>query len=281
MGPPLLERRLLLVAGKGGVGTSTAAATLALAAARRGRRVLLDAIGPAPASLPGIEVAGIRGAAALGEYLARALPGPVHRRIVRSRMYLRFAAGAPGLADLMALGKIADDARLGRHDLVVADLGATGHALQMLGMPAAAALAFGLGRVGREVDRIRAELADPAHTALVAVAVPEELAVDEARELVARADQLGVARGPLVINRIHAAPRALDQVPAVPPGASPLVAEAIARGRSQARRAALDRREIARLGGLATGAIRLPRILAEELGPAELLDLVAAAEEAL
>lgn len=277
MGPPLLERRLLLLAGKGGVGTSTAARVLALLAARRGRRVRLDAIGAAPPPLSGVAVAGIRGADALDEYLGRALPGPIHRRVVRSRTYRRFAAGAPGLADLMALGKIADDARLGRDDLVVADLGASGHAIQMLGMPAAAGLAFGAGRVRREVDRLRGELADPGHTALVAVATPEELAVDEARELLARADQLGVARGPIVINRIHQAPP--GELPAAPPGASPLVAEAIARGWSQARRARLDRREIARLGTLATGAIRLPRILTEELDGAGLDALVAAAAE--
>jgi hypothetical protein len=278
---PVLDRRLLLVCGKGGVGKTTVAAVFALLAARRGRRVLLDAVGREPAPLAGVTVAGIGGDAALDEYLARALPGPIHRRIVRSRLYRRFAAGAPGLADLMMLGKIADDARTGAWDLVVADIGATGHGLEMIGMPAAAASEFGPGRVLREVDRIRRELGDPGHTALIPVTTPEELAVDEARELGARAAELGIALGPVVINRVHGAPRSLAEVPAAPPRASLLVAEAVRRGRSQALRAELDRREIDRLGGLEAGAVRLPMILAETIGRAELDLLVEAAERCL
>ncbi len=271
---PVLERRLVLVTGKGGVGKSTAAAVLCRLAARQGRRVLLD--GGAAGAPAGVASASLDGTSALDEYLGRMLPGPVHRRVVRSRLYRRFAAGAPGLADLMLLGKIADDARSGAWDLVVAEIGATGHALQMLAMPRAAASAFGGGLVLREVARIVRELADPAHTALVAVAVPEQLAIDEALEIAARARSLPVALGPLVMNRVRQAPLRASEVPAAPPGASPLVVEALRRGRAQALRAELDRREIARLGELAASAVLLPELMVDEMN-AEAIDELAAA----
>jgi anion-transporting ArsA/GET3 family ATPase len=270
---PLLARRLLLIAGKGGVGKTTTAVALALLAVRRGLRVRLDVVGGEPPRLAhDIETAALAGRAALDEYLARILPGPLHRRIVHSRLYARFAAGAPGLADLMLLGKIADDARSGAWDLVIADIGPTGHASEMLGMPAAAALAFAGGRVLREVDRIRRELADPAHTALVPVAVPEQLALDEARELVARAGALAVALGPLVINRVHAP---TPPVPTAGAAAAPLVREALRRACAHATHAELDRRAIARHPELAATAVHLPELMVDEIGRAE-LDLLAA-----
>jgi hypothetical protein len=74
---PLLDRRLLLVSGKGGVGKSTVALVLCRLAARRGRRVVLDCIGmPAPA-LAGLASASLEGGRALDEYLGRMLPGPL------------------------------------------------------------------------------------------------------------------------------------------------------------------------------------------------------------
>lgn len=271
----LLERRLLLITGKGGVGKSTAAAVLCRLAAQQGKRVLFDC--PGVAAPAGVASAALDGGSALDEYLGRLLPRPLHRRLVKSRLYRRFAAGAPGLGDLMLLGKIADDARGGAWDLVVAEIGATGHALQMLAMPRAVASAFGGGLVLREAARIRHELADPAHTALVAVAVPEELAVDEAREIAARARALGIAFGPVVMNRVREAPLASREVPVAPPAASSLLVEALRRGRAQALRAELDRLEIARLGELAGSAVLLPELLVEEMGAAAIDELAAAA----
>ncbi|HEU5059170.1 MAG TPA: ArsA-related P-loop ATPase [Kofleriaceae bacterium] len=271
---PLLDRRLLLVTGKGGVGKSTVAGVLGRLAARRGKRVLLDCVGTRAPVVPGVQVAALEGGAALDEYLGRMLPRPLLRRLVKSRLYRRFAAGAPGLGDLMALGKVADDARGGAFDLVIADIGATGHALQMLAMPRAVARAFGGGLVVSEAVRIARELADPDHTALVPVTVPEELAVDEAYEIAARAAALGVALGPVVIDRVNLAPLASRDLPAAPPRAAPLVGEALHRGRAQALRAELDAREIARLGPLAARAVRLPELLVEEMTEAEIERLV-------
>jgi anion-transporting ArsA/GET3 family ATPase len=275
----LLERRLLVVSGKGGVGKSTVAAVLALVAARRGARVRLVAVGAPPPELPGVVGAQVDGRTALDEYLGGVLPGPLHRRLVRSGVYRRLTTGAPGLFDLMLLGKIADDARGGAWDLVVADIGATGHALQMLAMPAAAIEAFGAGRVRREATRIVAELADPGHTGLVAVTIPEELAIDELHELTAGAARARIAAGTVIINRLHSCPCAVDDLPAPNGAGPPLFAELLRRGRAQAARAELDRRALARLGPLGTHAVRLPELIGVEDEAARLQRLVAAAEE--
>jgi len=280
-GPPLLDRRLLLVSGKGGVGKTTVAVVLARLAARTRRRVRLVGVGTDPPAVDGVDTARIDGRAALDEYLGGVLPGRLHRGLVRNRRYQRLSAGAPGLFDLMVLGKIADDARGGVWDVVIADAGATGHTLQMLGMPAASMGAFGAGRVLREVTRIRAELADPRHTALVAVTTPEDLAIDEVGELVAGARALGVAIGPLVIDRLHTCPRPLATLPVPDPGMPPLLAELLRRGRAQAQRAAADHLAITRLGALADDAIRLPELIGADLGADELALLTEIAAMAL
>ena len=119
----LFERRVLFVVGKGGVGKSTVAALLAVALAARGKRVLLAQMGPgrrlgevlgvdgaaeAPAEVfPGLCFLAIDGEKALGEYLALVLPVKrVHRVVVGSKLYHHFVAAAPGLKELMTVGKI-------------------------------------------------------------------------------------------------------------------------------------------------------------------------------
>ena len=146
-----LDRRLQFVTGKGGVGKTTTAAALALLLARRGRRTLaveMDAAGRLPALLggtvssvpqevrPGVHVLTVEGRAALEEYLGMIIP--VKRllsSVFSSRVYQYFVAAAPGLKELMTVGKIAyettrDDGGRPLWDAVVVDAPATGHGLQ-------------------------------------------------------------------------------------------------------------------------------------------------------
>src|SRR5882672_2743750 len=123
MPPSLLQRRLHFVVGKGGVGKTTIAAALALLLARRGRRTLaveMDAVGRLPALLggrgvgylptevaPSLHVLGLDGRAALEEYLGLIIP--VKRllaTVFSSKLYQYFVAAAPGLKELMTVGKI-------------------------------------------------------------------------------------------------------------------------------------------------------------------------------
>ena len=218
--------RLQLVVGKGGVGKSTVAAAIALAAARAGQRVLALELsrqgglarifGRAPSEpgvpvevRPRLSIAYVEGEAALAEYLE--LVVPIRRllaAVFASRVYRLFVAAAPGLKELMTIGKIwyeqdrkeADGRFL--WDLVVVDAGASGHSLQYLQMPGTAAQAFSSGLVHREATRVESLLKDPARSCIHVVALPEEMPVTEAVQIVRRLrTELGMPLGTVFMNR--------------------------------------------------------------------------------
>jgi anion-transporting ArsA/GET3 family ATPase len=218
--------RLQFVVGKGGVGKSTITAALALASARRGFRTLVVEIG-APGGLarlfgvagqcaaeplpmrPGLSLLCIQGDEALAEYLTLALPiKRLVRTVLTNRFYRVFVAAAPGLKELMTIGKIwfelhktgADGQPL--WDRIIVDAGASGHSLQYLQMPAAAAQTFGSGLVHREATRVLASLRDGSTTCVHVVAIPEEMPITEAVGIVERLRApLQLPMGTLFVNR--------------------------------------------------------------------------------
>ncbi|MCX8073479.1 MAG: ArsA family ATPase [Candidatus Binatia bacterium] len=226
---PILERRLWVIVGKGGVGKTTVSVLFALWAATQGKRVLVaevDGAGRA-AWLLGVEpgplgtarevrsnlaVMSVEGSAALAEYLRLILPV---RRVLdvvfSSRIYQYFVAAAPGLKELMTVGKIwyeaeRIDPEAGHRvwDLVVMDAPATGHSLQYLRMPQAAREVFPSGLVGRESARLMELLSDPARTAVHIVTTAEEMPVNESIEMYQRIhSELQLPLGYLVVNRLH------------------------------------------------------------------------------
>lgn len=227
-----MARALHVVTGKGGVGKSTVAAALAIGLAGAGRRVLAIELGQAaglcralatrpmaPGAIapvlttPGLSVAYFDGAVALAEYLTRRMRlGRLGRAVMAHPLYRGFVAAAPGVQALLAMGKIRDELvlqRLGagpRWDAVVVDAGASGHALEHLRMPAAAAATFTGGLVHREAEVNARLLADPAITAIHVVATPEELPVAEAEQVIARLRALGATslrRLPGVAEEVH------------------------------------------------------------------------------
>jgi Anion-transporting ATPase len=227
----LLDRRLVFVAGKGGVGKSTVSTALALSAVRRGKRVLLvgldfDDRGRTIAGLrkpegnePVETTAGffrqnVEGKAALEEYLHLVVPvRRVLRAVFESRVYQYFVAAAPGLKELMAIGKIWYEVDRGRWDLVIVDSPATGHALQYLRMPKAAYEAFTTGLVHREAKRVWSLLADPVATAVTVVTVAEELPVNETIDICRQVrDELVLPPGVLFVNRFHSPPFSVADV---------------------------------------------------------------------
>jgi len=204
----LLDHRLLVVTGKGGVGKSTVAAALGLVAARAGKRTIVaevarrgdvasafDRAGAEPLEeielAPGLFHISIDPQDALEEYLRDQLPrGPVADLLARSRVFGLLAAATPGMRELLTVGKLWELAQLQRrtpgadaYDLVVVDAPATGHGVAVLTAPRTFAAAAGSGPVARQGRKIDATLTDRSLTAVIAVAKAEELAVTETGEL--------------------------------------------------------------------------------------------------
>ena len=285
----MAPRRLHFVTGKGGVGKSTVAAALALAAARRGARVLAielgeiggtcRILGAAPArpgeiarAAGGTHVAYFDGAAALAEYLTRRLRlGRLMQSVIDHPLYAAFVGAAPGLRELMAVGKIRDEFLLQRSwDVVVVDAGASGHALEHLRMPAAASAAFAAGRVHREAEANAALLRDPAQCAIHVVALGEEMPLREATHTVASLRALDLATGAVFVNRCVApAPAGVaERLPAITQPAVAAVAH-----RAYAWQTIQERGIAALETELFVRALRLPRLrTTDELARCHALD---------
>ncbi len=312
----LLQRRLLFVAGKGGVGKTTMACALAMLAAQSGKRTLLaevDGVGRAayllgvePAGIglarragPSLSVMSVEGGAALAEYLEIILPVKrVLQAVFASRIYRYFVAAAPGLKELLTIGKIWYEAeRLDETtgtrlwDLVVVDAPATGHSLQYLRMPYAAHEAFGSGLVGRESRVIVDLLTDPHTTAINLVTTAEEMPVNETVEMYEQIRRdLRMPLGVLFINRLHRAgfdARKLDamerKLGVLHDARDRAIAtEVVNRGREELGWTSINRRYVQRLAeAIEMPTIEVPFVFAEEFGLREVhaiqADIVAAA----
>jgi anion-transporting ArsA/GET3 family ATPase len=226
----LIDVPLQFVVGKGGVGKSSLTAALALEAGARGLRTLaiefggtgglarlFDVEGAKSGTprmvAPRVTMLALEGDEALAEYLGMVVPiKRVLGAIFASRLYRVFVAGAPGLKELMTVGKVwyeADRRMAGGEPVwqrIFVDAGASGHSLQYLQMPSAAAAAFRSGLVHREAERVQSLLADPARCCVHVVAIPEEMPVTEATTIVEKLrDSLRLPVGTLFVNRCRAA----------------------------------------------------------------------------
>jgi len=301
----LLERRLLVVTGKGGVGKTTVAAALGLVAARTGRRTIVaevarrgdvasafDRDGSEPFEeielAPGLFHISIDPQDALEEYLRDQLPrGPVADLLARSRVFGLLAAATPGMRELLTVGKIWELAQLDRrtpgadaYDLVVVDAPATGHGVAVLTAPKTFAAAAGTGPVARQGRKIDAMLSDPASTAVVAVARAEELAVTETGELRASLrESMGSELERVIANALDPDRFSGQEAAALEAHAAhPAVARALA-GHRRAMRQRAQLARLAQLTGQAPARLALhpggPDLerLADELAPQ--LDVVA------
>ncbi len=218
----LFDRRVLIVLGKGGVGTTTISAALAIAAAEAGRRVLameFDLRAPmarllgAKRSYEPVAVTDrlstmvLEGRTSLEDYLRLVVPSRiVLRAVYASPLYQFFVQAAPGLKELMMLGRVMQESERNpdlskRPDLIVLDAPASGRALSILKMPAAAHETFGKSIAGREAHNIDRMFQDPARTAAVMVTIPEQLAITETFETCEALGEIGINLGSIILNR--------------------------------------------------------------------------------
>jgi len=222
----LKDRRLVYVTGKGGVGKTTCAAAVGLAAAEAGRRTIVCEVAEQDRVSRAFRREGVTAETevqladnlwaitidpnkALQEWLAKQLGGGAPLRLMtRSHAFQYFVAAAPGAKELITIAKVWELAQLSRwdarnrtYDLVVVDAPASGHGLAMLTTPHTFGEIARVGPIRRQAGKIEALLSDPAQTGYVAVALPEEMPVNETVELEGRlGDELGVKIDQVVVN---------------------------------------------------------------------------------
>jgi len=295
----LLDRRLLLVTGKGGVGKSTVAAALALRLAAGGRRTLLcevnaggrlgrmlahPEVGPTVTGVePNLWMVDLQPDESMREYvLMKIRLERVYRAVFENRMVRYFLRFIPSLAETLMLGKVMWHLRQwpdapGGFDRIVMDLPATGHALTLLGVPKGLLAALPSGPMATEARWMQEMLVDPALTAALLVSLPEDLPVNETLELAeALRGQLSIHVGAAILNqavrsRFGPADRvALDGRPGL--GALVEAYEEDARRTAEAKE---------RLRVVGAPLLELPRLTAPELGRTELVAFGEGLEEGL
>jgi anion-transporting ArsA/GET3 family ATPase len=218
--PEVLDRKLLFVTGKGGVGKSTAAAALALLAAQRGKKTLVVEIdakgnladffeaGPTnytPREIqPNLWAMSMDTEASLQEYLRLQMRLPAIARIgPLARAFEFVATAAPGVREILTVGKPVWEVREGNYDLVVVDAPATGHIVGQLAAPQAINELVHVGLIRQQTGWLIEILGDGRITGLVIVTTPEEMPVNETIELAARVeDETDVTLAGIIVNRV-------------------------------------------------------------------------------
>ncbi len=306
----ILNRRLIFVTGKGGVGKSTVAIVLGLVAARRGLRTIVAELhsqervqgtfahhGARFSELelqPGLFTISIEAEDAMDEYL-RVKAGALGHALGSSRLFRAFAMATPGMRELLTVGKVWELAQLHRrtsgaapYDLVIVDAPATGHGVAMLKTPKMFADIARVGPIAHQGRQIAAMIYDRERTAVVAVATPEEIPVNETLSLHEALAREQLALELVIANGVY--PRRFDdrqasvlqraQERTEQPLARAAVRAALSeRARSHTQLEQLDR--LRRESGIDGRLVELPFVFAERLGRAELERLAARLEEQL
>jgi anion-transporting ArsA/GET3 family ATPase len=229
MAPALLDKHLLYVTGKGGVGKTTVSAALGLAAAATGRRTIVCEVAAHDRVSRAFQREGVEREVevelaenlwaitidpnlALQEWLSKQLGGgPPVRLLARSSAFQYFIAAAPGAREMITIAKVFELAQLERwdrhnrtYDLVIVDAPASGHGLAMLTTPHTFGEIARVGPIRRQADKISTMLSDPRRTGYVAVALAEEMPVNETIELRDRLeDAVGLGLDVVIVNGLY------------------------------------------------------------------------------
>lgn len=216
----LLDRELIFVTGKGGVGKTTVSAALALLAAERGKKTLVcevDAKGnladfyeTGPTRFeereiqPNLWAMSMDTEASLKQYLSLQLKLPLVSRIgPLARMFDFVATAAPGVKEIVTVGKLVWEVKEGHYDLVVVDAAPTGHIVGQLAAPQSINQLVQVGLVRQQTGWMLEILGDPSLTGLIIVSTPEEMPVNETIDLTHRIkSETNVDLAAIVVNRV-------------------------------------------------------------------------------
>ncbi len=213
--------RVVIVAGKGGVGKTTTTAALAVAAARTGASVLIVEVegksglaagfGAPPLEYadaelrPGVRARTLTPDRALLEYLEDRGLRRISKRLVRSGALDVVATAVPGMKDILVLGKVKQLEQGGAADLILIDAPAAGHAVSFLMSPRGLLDAVRVGPVRSQAEGVIDMLSDPARCRVMMVTLPEETPVNELVDTAfTLEDRVGVQLGPVVVNAMPA-----------------------------------------------------------------------------
>jgi anion-transporting ArsA/GET3 family ATPase len=229
MAPDLLDKHLLYVTGKGGVGKTTVSAALGLAAAASGRRTIVCEVAAQERVSRAFQREGVEREVeielaenlwaitidpnlALQEWLSKQLGGgPPVRLLARSSAFQYFVAAAPGAREMITIAKVFELAQLERwdrhnrtYDTVIVDAPASGHGLAMLTTPHTFGEIARVGPIKRQAEKISTMLSDPRRTGYVAVALAEEMPVNETLELRGRLEAaVGLGLDAVIVNGLY------------------------------------------------------------------------------
>src|SRR5882724_2382695 len=302
--PEMLEKRLLFVTGKGGVGKSTVAASLGLAAAARGKRTIVCEIGSqehtsrlfnrAQVGFHEVQLEdnlwtiSIDPDESMREYVLLQLKVRAMRDLLfRSRVFTYMTAATPGLKELVTIGKIWELAQLDRkvrkgrkYDLVIVDAPATGHGIGFLQTPRTFASIARVGPIHAQAQELDRFITDHASTGVAIVAQPEEMPVNETAALEQELrEDIGVSVDRVYMNALYPerfSNHEAERLEAERPQAAGAVREALRAAVSEHRRARSQRAQLARLRRRVSTPVKtLPFIFQPVLGVEDARELAA------
>jgi anion-transporting ArsA/GET3 family ATPase len=296
------QSRLVIVAGKGGVGKTTVTAALSVMAAEAGLRTLIvevegktglgTAFGRGELSYDETEVAErvrartITSDQALLEYLEDHGMRRLSKRLSNTGFLDVVATAAPGIKDILVLGKVKSLEKSRDADLIVLDAPAAGHAVTFLTSARGLLDAVRVGPVRTQAEEVLEMLTDPARCQVLLVTLPEETPVNEAVETAARLrERVGIHLGGIVVNGLYPPVAGLESAPELLDGDGVPADEAealLAAATFRRARQDLQQEQLRRLAeNLDLPQLHLPFLFSPELGPAEIDELAAALGKAV